>query len=282
MPTTSLPISYHATSYSARYTFSGKERDEESGFSYFGARYYNSAHSIWMSVDPMSDKYPSLSPYAYCGNNPVKLVDPNGEEIGNYYDWNGNYLGWDGQTDNNVHFVSGHNAKIIKKLKGNAVETNQVKIDISVTKDVISEVLDVAERTEKNGEIREEATFISTNGRYTATGPSRNSLPVDEPAYANVAFDGEILVSIHSHLPYRKIPNSDEIYSNSALRPSTDDKSINANLNVITGPLGDTEWFAFPTGGGTWHPPERGAAFYNKNWELQGAIYIENLSKIVK
>ena len=29
----------------------------------------------------MSDKYPSLSPYVYCANNPVKLVDPNGEEI---------------------------------------------------------------------------------------------------------------------------------------------------------------------------------------------------------
>ena len=30
----------------------------------------------------MSDKYPSLSPYVYCADNPVKLVDPNGEEIG--------------------------------------------------------------------------------------------------------------------------------------------------------------------------------------------------------
>jgi RHS repeat-associated protein len=80
--TTTLIISYISPSYSARYTFSGKERDEESGFSYFGARYYNSAYSIWMSVDPMADKYPSLSPYVYCGNNPVKLVDPSGEEIG--------------------------------------------------------------------------------------------------------------------------------------------------------------------------------------------------------
>ena len=81
MPTTSLPISYHATSYSARYTFSGKERDEETGYSYFGARYYNSSYSIWLSVDPMSDKYPSLSPYAYCADNPVKLVDVDGEEV---------------------------------------------------------------------------------------------------------------------------------------------------------------------------------------------------------
>ena len=64
------------------YTFSAKERDAETGLSYFGARYYSSDLSIWLSVDPMSGKYPSLSPYVYCANNPVKLVDPNGEEIG--------------------------------------------------------------------------------------------------------------------------------------------------------------------------------------------------------
>ena len=63
------------------HTFSAKEKDTETGLSYFGARYYSSDLSIWLSVDPMSDKYPSLSPYVYCANNPIKLVDPNGEEI---------------------------------------------------------------------------------------------------------------------------------------------------------------------------------------------------------
>ncbi|MBP5709854.1 MAG: hypothetical protein J6W84_02630, partial [Bacteroidales bacterium] len=38
------------------------------------ARYYNSDLSIWLSVDPLSDKYPNLSPYVYCANNPVRLV----------------------------------------------------------------------------------------------------------------------------------------------------------------------------------------------------------------
>ena len=70
-----------ANGYETRYTFSGKERDGETGYSYFGARYYNATLSIWLSVDPMSDKYPSMSPYTYCANNPVKLVDPNGETI---------------------------------------------------------------------------------------------------------------------------------------------------------------------------------------------------------
>ena len=62
-------------------TFTGKEKDSESGYYYFGARYFMPNLSIWNSVDPMADKYPSLSPYNYCAWNPMKLVDPNGEEI---------------------------------------------------------------------------------------------------------------------------------------------------------------------------------------------------------
>ena len=67
--------------HSPYFTFSAKEKDSETGFSYFGSRYYNSDLSIWLSVDPMSDKYPSMSPYVYCANNPIRLVDPNGEAI---------------------------------------------------------------------------------------------------------------------------------------------------------------------------------------------------------
>ena len=54
----------------------------ETGFSYFGARYYDSdLMTGWLSVDPLADKYPSLSPYAYCAWNSVRLVDPDGREI---------------------------------------------------------------------------------------------------------------------------------------------------------------------------------------------------------
>ena len=63
-------------------TFTGKERDSETGFSYFGARYYDSdLMTGWLSVDLLADKYPNISPYAYCAWNPIKLVDPNGEEL---------------------------------------------------------------------------------------------------------------------------------------------------------------------------------------------------------
>ena len=49
------------------------------------ARHYHPTLSIWLSVDPMADKYPGVSPYAYCGNNPVRLVDPDGRKVVNPY-----------------------------------------------------------------------------------------------------------------------------------------------------------------------------------------------------
>ena len=61
-------------------SFTGTERDSETGFSYFGARYYDSdLMTGWLSVDPQSDKFPNISPYNYCNWNPVKIIDPNGE-----------------------------------------------------------------------------------------------------------------------------------------------------------------------------------------------------------
>ena len=61
--------------------YTAKELDNETSYTYFGARYYDSELSGWLSVDPMSDKYPSLSPYCYTADNPVVLVDPNGEIV---------------------------------------------------------------------------------------------------------------------------------------------------------------------------------------------------------
>ena len=70
-----------SVSFADNHIFSAKEKDSETGLSNFGSRYYSSELSIWLSVDPMSGKYPSLSPYVYCADNSVKLVDPNGEDV---------------------------------------------------------------------------------------------------------------------------------------------------------------------------------------------------------
>ena len=65
----------------------GKERDRETGYCYFGARYYDGdLTGLFWSVDPMADKYLGISPYAYCAWNPVKLVDPDGRDWYDLYD----------------------------------------------------------------------------------------------------------------------------------------------------------------------------------------------------
>ncbi|WP_041252042.1 RHS repeat-associated core domain-containing protein [Flavobacterium indicum] len=61
-----------------KYKFNGKELDEETGFYYYGARYYNPKFSVWLSTDPLAEKYPDFNPYNYCMQNPINLIDPDG------------------------------------------------------------------------------------------------------------------------------------------------------------------------------------------------------------
>ena len=112
----------------------GKERDSETGLYYYGARYLDSKTSRWLSGDPAMGEYVPSAPvndearkrngnlpgqggvfnyvnlhvYHYAGNNPVKLVDPNGRESGYVTDENavGNF-GHSGM------FVQNENGKYI-------------------------------------------------------------------------------------------------------------------------------------------------------------------------
>ena len=75
-------VDQRMSGYNERFTFTGKERDEETGYGYFGARYMD--HELltsFISVDRYASKYPSISPYAYCGWNPIRLTDPTGDTI---------------------------------------------------------------------------------------------------------------------------------------------------------------------------------------------------------
>ena len=60
------------------FLFNAKELDEETGLYYYGARYYDPRTSIWISTDPLQEKYPSVSSYAYCYLSPVRYFDPTG------------------------------------------------------------------------------------------------------------------------------------------------------------------------------------------------------------
>ncbi len=113
---------YGTTSYQAmnasinavakRYRYTGKERDEESGLYYHGARYYIPWLARWSAVDPINSENYNLqkgygleknrnrqfldfcaSSYEYCYANPIRFIDPNGEQVNPLQEaekeWNG-------------------------------------------------------------------------------------------------------------------------------------------------------------------------------------------------
>jgi RHS repeat-associated protein len=72
-----------------RYGFNNMEADYElkgNGNSYdFGARMYDNRLGRWLTIDPLIEKYPDLSPFCFVGGNPIVFFDPNGEKIINGY-----------------------------------------------------------------------------------------------------------------------------------------------------------------------------------------------------
>ena len=63
------------------YLFTSKELDKETGMYYFGARYQDPKLGIFISVDPLAEKYAGVSSYAYTLNNPIKFIDPDGRAV---------------------------------------------------------------------------------------------------------------------------------------------------------------------------------------------------------
>jgi len=90
-----LFVSQRNSNFDSRYKFSAKELDNETNYTYFGARYYDSDLSSWLSVDPMADQRNWVSPYSYCQNSPVIRTDPTGALDNPIYDLDGNFLGTD-------------------------------------------------------------------------------------------------------------------------------------------------------------------------------------------
>ncbi len=77
-----------------RYKYNGKELDLMHGLKWYdyGARMYDPILLTWNGIDPLCENYYNISPYAYCANNPVSRIDPNGldwyqDEFG-HLQWN--------------------------------------------------------------------------------------------------------------------------------------------------------------------------------------------------
>jgi RHS repeat-associated protein len=85
--------SYMAAKTAKRFRYSSKERDEENGLCYHGARYYAPWIGRWSQPDPHKENYFDISPYVFTLGNPIRLTDPNGEDVYILYYTEGNKRG---------------------------------------------------------------------------------------------------------------------------------------------------------------------------------------------
>ena len=78
----------HASMQANRWRYAGKEEQAfgslNLGLLDFGARMYDPFTARWTAVDPMAGKYRQISPYSYCGGNPVGIFDPDGNSPRDY------------------------------------------------------------------------------------------------------------------------------------------------------------------------------------------------------
>ena len=64
------------------YKYNGKEFERKNGLNWmdYGARMYDAALGRFTTMDPLAEKYYGVSPYVYCGNNPINRIDPDGKD----------------------------------------------------------------------------------------------------------------------------------------------------------------------------------------------------------
>ncbi len=141
------------------YKYNGKELDRKGGLDWYdyGARHYDAALGRWHAVDPLAEKYYSISPYVYCNNNPINIIDLDGrdwykvkndegiwqysysedihsqEEL-NKIVKNGTYLGVT-HTENNIYYSLFGSKKVADSFEGAIYQ----KIDNGILKNAISE-----------------------------------------------------------------------------------------------------------------------------------------------
>lgn len=98
------------------FRFTGKELEKINSLNWydFGARWYDVAGvPMWTSIDPLCEKYYSVSPYVYCHNNPVMLIDPDGRD--DYFDNKGHFI-WRTSSGSNVMVMCGNQYKNITEI----------------------------------------------------------------------------------------------------------------------------------------------------------------------
>ena len=177
-------------------SFTGKERDEETGYGYFGARYMD--HELltsFISVDRYADKYPSISPYAYCAWNPIRITDPTGDTIvikgdnANYLYVDGKLYNHDGSKAKGADKFAKASRKALEKCSKKGLSCEIQELQNSSNNIVITRSSDGSNRCRSDSHI-DESNGVGC-GSTIEFNPESTGLKLDgkRPAYVGLAHE---------------------------------------------------------------------------------------------
>ena len=161
------------------YKYNGKELDTKKGLNWYdyGARHYDAALGRFATVDPSSESYYEISPYTYCGNNPVVRIDPTGADW--IQDRYGSFL-WDNNATNQETTCNGRTYvgtelpegtdryRILEEINGNLYHKNTSNPFASLVNWIAGKDILVEKKDYNPTEDHMMQQFVETGGEMVA------------------------------------------------------------------------------------------------------------------
>ncbi len=190
----------------------------------FGSRYYSSDLSIWLSVDPMSDKYPHQSNYVYCSNNPIRITDPNGEDEYEF-DGSGNMTRVK-ESNNDIFYKIDENGtrtgeslsfkgKIVsdqKTIEGEKRNSFYLRIDNANDAEAVFSF--ISDKVEQDGGEYSNSIVQDKGGAiYNLIGSDIDAVKGESYSITNLLYSNEysVMESIHNHYAGKVSPSESDV-----------------------------------------------------------------------